>query len=93
MQVRSLGREDPLEKGMATPSSILAWRLPWTEEPGGPQSMRSGRCPGEGNGYPLQYSCLENSMDRGAQQAAVHGDCKKSDTTEQLTLFFHLSHP
>ena len=33
--VQSLGREDPLEKGMATPSSILAWRLPWTEEPGG----------------------------------------------------------
>ena len=34
-QVRSLGREDPLEKGMATHSSILAWRIPWTEEPGG----------------------------------------------------------
>ena len=32
-QVRSLGREDPLEKGMATLSSILAWRIPWTEEP------------------------------------------------------------
>ena len=35
MWVRSLGREDPLKKGMATPSSILAWRIPWTEEPGG----------------------------------------------------------
>jgi len=35
MQVRSLGREDPLEKGMATHSSILAWRIPRTEEPGG----------------------------------------------------------
>ena len=34
-QVRSLGQEDPLEKGMATHSSILAWRLLWTEEPGG----------------------------------------------------------
>ena len=34
-QGRSLGREDPLEKGMATHSSILAWRIPWTEEPGG----------------------------------------------------------
>ena len=34
-----LGQEDPLEKGMATYSSILAWRIPWTEEPGGPQSM------------------------------------------------------
>ena len=33
-RVRSLGREDPLEKGMATCSSILAWRIPWAEEPG-----------------------------------------------------------
>ena len=33
--VQSLGQEDPLEKGMATHSSILAWRIPWTEEPGG----------------------------------------------------------
>ena len=38
-QISSLGQEDPLEKEMATPSSILAWRIPWTEEPGGPQSM------------------------------------------------------
>ena len=37
--VRFLGREDPLEKEMATHSSILAWRIPWTEEPGGLQSM------------------------------------------------------
>ena len=37
--VRSLGWEDPLEKGMATHSSILAWRIPWTEEPGRLQSM------------------------------------------------------
>ena len=36
--VQSLGREDPLEKEMATHSSILAWRIPWTEEPGGLQS-------------------------------------------------------
>ena len=41
--VRSLGREDPLEKEMATHSSILAWRIPWTEEPGGLQSTRSQR--------------------------------------------------
>ena len=40
-QVRSLGQEDPLEKGMATHSGILAWRIPWTEEPGGLQSMGS----------------------------------------------------
>ena len=39
MQVWSLGQEDPLEEGVATHSSILAWRIPWTEEPGGLQSM------------------------------------------------------
>ena len=39
MWVPSLGREDPLEKAMATHSSILAWKIPWTEEPGGLQSM------------------------------------------------------
>ena len=42
-QVQSLGREDPLEKEMATHSSTLAWRIPWTEEPGGLQSMESQR--------------------------------------------------
>ena len=42
-QVRSLGREDPPEKGMATHSSILVWRVPWTEEPGGIQSMELQR--------------------------------------------------
>ena len=42
-QVRSLGQENPLEKEMATPSSILAWKIPWTEEPGGLQSMGSKR--------------------------------------------------
>ena len=41
--VRSLGREDPLEKEMAPHSSILAWRIPWTEGPGGLQSMGSQR--------------------------------------------------
>ena len=39
--VQSLGWEDPMEKGMATHSIILAWRIPWTEEPGRPQSMES----------------------------------------------------
>ena len=43
MQVRSLGWEDPLEKEMATHSSILGWRIPWTEEPGGLRSMGSQR--------------------------------------------------
>ena len=40
-QVQSLGWEDPLEKGIATHSNILAWKIPWTEKPGRLQSMRS----------------------------------------------------
>ena len=101
-------------KGMATHCSILAWRIPRTEEPGRLQSMGSqrvghdwatnthlraslggsdgeesaynegdpgsilgsGRSPGEENSYPLQYSCLENSMDRGAWHATAHGVTK-----------------
>ena len=43
IQVPSLGQEDPLEKGMAVHSSILAWRIPWMEDPGGLQSMGSQR--------------------------------------------------
>ena len=50
-----------------------------------PESRRS---PGEGNGNPLQYSCLENSVDGGVLWATVHGGSKESDTTEQLTLRF-----
>ena len=42
-RVRSLGQEDPLEKKMAIHASILAWRIPWTEEPGGLQFMGSQR--------------------------------------------------
>ena len=42
-QVQSVGREGPLEKGIATHASILAWEIPWTEEPGGLQSMGSQR--------------------------------------------------
>ena len=39
MRVRFLGQEDPLEEAMATHSNILAWRIPWTEEPGGPDKV------------------------------------------------------
>ena len=52
----------------------------------------SGRSPGEGNGNALQYSCLENSMDRGAWWVAVNRGCKKSDMTERLSLSLSLSH-
>ena len=48
----------------------------------------SGRYPGEGIGCPLHYSCLENSMDRGAWQDIVHGGHKELDMTEQLSFHF-----
>ena len=44
-----------------------------------------GRCPGEGNGYQPQYSCLENFIDRGAWRAIIYGDSKESDKTDRLT--------
>ena len=47
MQVQSLGWEDPLEEEMTTHSSILTWRIPWTEEPSGLQSMESQRVEGD----------------------------------------------
>ena len=74
-----------MEKAMAPHSSTLAWQIPWTEEPGGLQSMGSLRvghdwatplslsCIGEGNGSPLQCSCLENPRDGGVWWAAVYG--------------------
>ena len=71
---------------MASHSSTLAWEIPWTEEPGGLQSMGSLRdttellhfhfslsCTGEGNGNPLQCSCLENPRGGGAWWADVYG--------------------
>ena len=72
------------KKAMAPHSSTLAWKIPWTEEPGRLQSMGSpkvGRdwvtslslsCTGEGNGNPLQCSCLENPSDGGVWWAAVY---------------------
>ena len=61
-----------------------------TSNPYAPSCMRGRKkkkkIPGEGSGYPLQYSCLENSMDRGAWWAAVHGITKELDMTERLTL-------
>ena len=51
----------------------------------------SGRSPGERNGNPLQYSCLENSMDRGAWQATVHG-VTELDMTERLSTLYLIAH-
>ena len=73
------------EKAMAPHSSTLAWKIPWMEEPGGLQSMRSLRvghdwttslslsCIGEGNGNPLRCSYLENPWDGWAWWAAIYG--------------------
>ena len=55
------------------------------EDPG--SIPESGRSPGEGNGNPLQYSCLENSMDGGAWWATVHGDAKSWSRLSDFTLF------
>ena len=55
MQVQFLGQEDPLEKGMDTHSSIFAWRIPWTEEPGRLQSMRSHSV---GHNWVRMYACI-----------------------------------
>ena len=52
--VRTMGQEDPLEKGMATRSSILAWRIPWTAEPGGLQSMELQR---------VRYDWVTNTLE------------------------------
>ena len=52
MRVQSLGQEDPLEKKMATHPRTLAWKIPWIEEPGGLQSMRSERV---GNDFLTQH--------------------------------------
>jgi len=59
--------------------------------------LGSGRSPGEGNGYSFQYSCLENSMDRGAWQSTVYGGLKESDTghhwaTNNITFFLFQLH-
>ena len=83
IQVRSLCQEDPLEKEMATYSNILAWRIPWTEEPGGLQFMGLQRV---GLDLSAEQHSFTFSTDREAWRAAVHGVSKSgtrlSDRTE-----------
>ena len=88
-----------LEKAMASHSSTLAWKIPWTEEPGRLQSMgRWGSdmterlhfhfllsCTGEGNGNPLQGSCLENPREGGAWWAAVYGVAQSRTRLKRLS--------
>ena len=98
-QVQSLSQEDSSEKAMAPHSSTLAWKIPWTEEPGGLQFKGSLRvrhdwatslslllsCIGEGNGNPLQCSCLENPRDGAAWWAAVYGVAQSQTRLKQLS--------
>ena len=72
-RVQSLDQKDPLKKEMATHSSILAWRIPWREEPGGLQSMRSRkrvRHSLEWCGCMGEYSVVSNSLQQ--QQKGIH---------------------
>ena len=62
MWVPSLGQEDALEKGMATHSGILAWKIPWTEEPGGLQPMGSQRVGHYSSDYAEDPSKLLNTL-------------------------------
>ena len=82
---------------MAPHSSTLAWKIPWMEEPGRLQSLESLRvghdwvtslslsCIGEGNGNPLQCSCLENPRDRGAWWAAIYGVAQSRTRRKRLS--------
>ena len=63
--VRSLGQEEPLEEGMATHSSILAWRIPWTEEPHAWATVRGGRK--ESDATEATYTCM-HTLQRGESQ-------------------------
>ena len=88
------------EKAMAPHSSTLAWKIPRVEEPGRLQSMGSLRvqhdwgpslslsCIGEGNGNPLQCSCLENPRDGGAWWAAIYGVAQSRTQLKRLS-FIH----
>ena len=88
---------------MATHFSTFAWKSPWTEEPGGLQSTRSKEsdtterlpfhfslsCIGEGNGNPLQFSCLENTRDGGDWWAAVYGVAEGRKRLSDFPFTFH----
>ena len=85
-----------LEKEMATHSSVLAWRILGTAEPGGLPSMgsqsrkRLKRLSSSSRiSTPLQYSCLENPMDGGAWKAAVHGVAEGRTRLSDFTFTFH----
>ena len=105
MQVWSLGQEDSLEKGTATHSSILAWRIPWTEEPGGPQSMGSHRVGHDRSNLASMHtvwlklpevSCLDQKIHYGQKKTFIMLNLTCRDFfggleyLENLDIFFHI---
>ena len=74
---------------MATHSSTLAWRTLWNAAKAVLKGVYSNTILREGNSTPLQYSCLENPMDRGAWKAAVHGVAKSGTQLSDFTFTFH----
>ena len=83
-----LGQEDPLEKGMAIHFTILAWRIPWTEEPGGLQSMRSKRVSHELVTKPKSIEMITTSMMKCAKNSfsltCLSFMCSFGDIFQQL---------
>ena len=85
-QIRSLGREDPLEEGMATHSSIFAWGIPWTEEPGGLQYIGSQRVGHDWSNLALTCACTYIRM-------CIYTYISSSHTlvsSSQTYVYFHL---
>ena len=89
MQVRALGWEDPLKKEMATHSSILAWEIPWTEEPGGQLSMGSQE---SDTTQPLNNKNVESTWSRDRSRVPCVGrrSLIHCTTRETLNIFFYL---
>ena len=95
MQVRSLGWEDPLDKGMGTQSSISTWRIPWTEKYGGLQSTESQKSWKQLNNkqqwHPTPVLLPGKFHGRRSLEGCSPWGCEESDTTEQLHFPFSLS--
>ena len=88
-RVQPPGQEDPLQYETETHSSIPAWRIPWTEEPGRLQSMRSQRVGHDWLTNTFQYSCQKNPMDRRTWWATVHR-VAKSQTWLGTTWIYYI---
>ena len=100
LRIIRMNYADFSEKAMAPHSSTFAWKIPWTEKPGRLQSMGllesdtteqlhfhfSLSCIGEGNGNPLQCSCLKNPRDGGAWWAAVYGVAQNQTRLKRFSI-------